>query len=141
LGASSKRRINIVVGKIGGVIFAATALGSVLVWLASDSVCGSRWGLKLCQPPLLGTLLLSVVPLALLRTLVILEFAWRRDLYTLWLTIPALGYGAVLSLYPKTMGGLASGFAMFSMLALVFFVAICLIAEFGRKRESPTVGT
>ncbi len=93
----SKRPFMVVVARIGGVIAALTAIGSGLVWLLSDQLCGSRFGLKICTPSLLTILLISVVPLLLLlRTLAIIEFARGRELLLLWLLFPAIMYSLFL---------------------------------------------
>jgi O-antigen/teichoic acid export membrane protein len=134
-GRRIKGRIGIV-AKINGVIFAMTAAGSLMVWVLSDQLCGSRWGLQLCEPPVLDTLLLTVVPLALLRTLVVLEYAWGREMLMLWLAIPAVAFGVVAWLFPPTLSGLANGYAGFSMTAFLFFALVCLIAELLIKRST-----
>jgi O-antigen/teichoic acid export membrane protein len=130
-----RRPFHLVAARIGGVIFALTAVGSALVWLLSDQLCGSRWGLKLCEPPILGILLISVVPLALLRTLVVIEFARGRELLLLWLAVPAAGYSLFIWMSSPTMNGLAVGFSAFSFVAFFFFAAVCLIAQISRHRS------
>ena len=97
LGADlSERPFVVVAQRIGGVILGLTSVGSVIVWLLSDQLCGGRFGLKLCEPPVLGIMLVSVVPLALLRTLVVIEFARGREFLLLWLVIPAVVYSCVV---------------------------------------------
>jgi O-antigen/teichoic acid export membrane protein len=130
----SKRPFIAVAARIGGVILALTAAGSALTWLLADQLCGGHWGLKLCTPPVLGILLISVVPLSLLRTLVVIEFARGRELLLLWLIVPAIAYSAFVWLSTPTMSALATGFAIFSMIAFVFFAAVCLIAQVLRNR-------
>lgn len=129
----SRRPFIFVAARIGGVILALTGVGSVLVWLLSDQLCGSRWGLKLCEPPLLAILLISVVPLSLLRTLTVIEFARGRELLLLWLAIPAIGYSLFVWMSAPTMDQLALGFAMFSIAAFLFFTAISMIAQASRR--------
>jgi len=97
-------------------------------------LCGGHWGLKLCEPPILGILLISVVPLALLRTLVVIEFARGRELLLLWLAVPAAAYCLFIWISSPTMKGLAVGFSAFSFIAFLFFAAVCLIAQASRKR-------
>lgn len=134
-GRRIKGRLGIV-AKIGGVIFVMTAVGSLMVWLLSDQLCGSRWGLQLCEPPVLNTLLLTVVPLALLRTLVVLEYAWGREMLMMWLAVPAIAFSVVAWFLPPTLSGLANSYAGFSMTAFLFFAVVCLIAELSIKRSS-----
>lgn len=133
----SNRPFIVVAARIGGVILAMTTVGSALVWLLSDQVCGSRFGLKLCVPSILGILLVSVVPLALLRTLVIVEFARGRERILLWLILPAVGYGLYVWGSAPRMSELAAGFSIFSIIAFVFFAAISLIAQASRRRVWP----
>ncbi len=123
-----------VAARIGGVILALTVAGSVLVWLLADVLCGGRFGLKLCAPPILGILLVSVVPLALLRTLVVIEFARGRERLLLWLAIPALAYSLLIWKSAPDMNELASGFAIFSIVTFLFFVVVCLLAQVSRRR-------
>jgi O-antigen/teichoic acid export membrane protein len=134
----SKRSFLFVAARIGGVILALTAAGSALVWLLSDQLCGSRFGLKLCTPPLLNILLISVVPLALLRTLVVIEFSRGRELLLLWLVVPAIAYALYMWTVPAGMSALAGRFAGFSIVAFVFFAGVCLLAHIGRRRSLST---
>jgi O-antigen/teichoic acid export membrane protein len=130
----SRRPFMVVAARIGGVILAMTAVGSTLVWLLSGEVCGSRFGLKLCEPSLLGILLVSVVPLSLLRTLVIVEFARGRERILLWLIVPAVGYGVYVWGSAPGMSELAAGFSIFSIIAFAFFAAVSLVAQASRRR-------
>jgi O-antigen/teichoic acid export membrane protein len=130
----SKRPFIVVAARIGGVILAMTTVGSALVWLLSDQVCGSRFGLKLCVPSILSILLISVVPLALLRTLVIVEFARGRERILLWLIVPAVAYGLFVWRSAPGIDELAAGFSIFSIIAFVFFATVSLIAQASRRR-------
>lgn len=129
----SQRPFNFVAARIGGVILALTAVGSALVWLLSPELCGSRFGLKLCEPPLLSILLLSVVPLSLLRTLVIIEFARGRERLLLWLIVPAAAYSLFVWNTAPDITQLAFGFSIFSVVAFAFFAGICLLAQISRR--------
>jgi O-antigen/teichoic acid export membrane protein len=131
----SRRSFFLVVARIGGIILALSLSGSVLVWLLSHQLCGGHWGLKLCEPPILGILLISVIPLSLLRTLVVIEFARGRELLLLWLAVPAVAYSLFIWVSSPTMKNLAVGFSAFSFIAFVFFVAVCLIAHIQRFRS------
>jgi hypothetical protein len=129
----SKRPFNVIVMRIGGVILVLTLGGSSLVWLLSHQLCGSRWGLKLCEPPILAILLISVVPLSLLRTLVVIEFARGRELLLLWLIVPAVAYSLYAWIARPGMNGLATGFSLFSIIAFLFFATVCVVAQAARK--------
>lgn len=130
----TKRPSILLTARIGGVIAALCAVGSFLVWLLADQLCGSRFGLKLCAPSLLAILLISVVPLSLLRTMAIIEFAHGRELVLLWLIVPALGYGLFVWKTAPGMNELAIGFSAFSVMAFVFFSAICFGAQWSHRR-------
>lgn len=130
----SQGRFIFIAVRIGGVILMLSGLGSLFVWLLSPELCGSKVGLKLCEPPLLSVLLLSVVPLSLLRTLVMIEFARQRERLLLWLIIPALAYSFYIWNSTPTMEQLAFGFSVFSFAALIFFVGVCLLAQITRRR-------
>jgi O-antigen/teichoic acid export membrane protein len=133
-GVSSNRPFIAVAARIGGVILALTAAGSALVWLLADLLCGGRLGLKLCSPPILQILLISVVPLSLLRTLTLIEFARERELLLLWLVVPAIGYSLLVWISRPTMPELALGFAVFSIFAFLFFAVVALVAQRARHR-------
>jgi O-antigen/teichoic acid export membrane protein len=124
----SKRSFIKLAARAGGVIGALCAIGSFLLWLLSDQLCGSRFGLKLCSPSLLDIVLLSVLPLSLLRTLAILEFARGRELVLLWLVVPLVGYSLFILKTAPGMNDLAIGFSAFSVVSFLFFAAICFAA-------------
>lgn len=130
-----RRPFHFIAAKIGGVILSLTLAGSVLVWLLSDQLCGSHWGLQLCEPPILGTLLFSVVPLSMLRTLVVIEFARGREVLLLWLAVPAAAYSLFVWISAPTMTELALGFSTFSFLAFFFFAGVSLVAQISRQRS------
>ena len=113
---------------------ALTAAGSILVWMLADELCGGRFGLKFCAPPILEVLLISIVPLALLRTLVVIEFARGRELLLLWLVVPAVAFAIDMWALPAGMSMLAGRFAVFSILTFAFFAGICLLAHIWRRR-------
>ena len=56
------------------------------------------------------------MPLALLRTLVVIEFARGRELLLLWLVVPAVAFAIGIWAFPAGMSMLAGRFAVFSML-------------------------
>ncbi len=124
-----------VTARIAGIILALTAAGSGVIWLLSNQLCGGRWGLKLCEPSILGILLISVVPQSLLRTLAIVEFARGRELSLFWLALPTAACALYLLASAPGITELASGFSIFSIVVFVFFAAVCLIAPVLRKRN------
>ena len=129
-----KRPFIAIAARIGGVILALAAAGSILIWMLADELCGGRFGLKLCAPPILEVLLISIVPLALLRTLVVIEFARGRELLLLWLVVPAVAFAIDMWALPAGMSMLAGRFAVFSILTFAFFAGICLLAHIWRRR-------
>lgn len=137
----SRRSFFLVVARIGGIILALSLAGCALVWLLSPQLCGGRWGLRLCEPPILGILLISVIPLSLLRTLVVIEFARGRELLLLWLAVPAVAYSLFIWVTSPTMKDLAVGFSAFSFIAFLFFAAVCLIAHVQRSRSVTRIRT
>ena len=119
MGHPADRATRIIVRKSSGVVFALTVSGVAVFWLTSDWLCGGTWGLKLCQSPPLGILLLSVIPLALLRVFVLLQFARGRDWFTLWLIVPTMTYMVLAWMSVRSIATLAEGFAVFAAAVLV----------------------
>jgi O-antigen/teichoic acid export membrane protein len=116
----------VVIGKIVGTMLALTLAAMFMIWLLSGWVCGGPWGIALCDDRLLGVLLLSAAPLALLRVLVMLQFARGREALTLWLIVPLAVYGYVAWFSAHTMDAVAQAFATASGLTLLFFLGIKL---------------
>jgi hypothetical protein len=126
----------IVIGKIVSTMLALTIAAVFTIWLLSGWVCGEPWGIALCDGHLLNILLLSSVPLALLRVLVMLQFARGREWLMLWLAVPLCVYGYVALVSERTMDAIAQLFATASAVTLLFFLAVNFAAGRGRKSES-----
>ena len=130
----SMRDFRVMLFKSVGVVAVLTALGTGLVLLVSDWLCGGSWGLRNCQPGPLDILLLSVVPLALLRILVLLQFTRGQDWLAIWLAIPTVLYVWVAWHSARDITTVAWQFAGFSGAALVFLLLVQAVAEMLRPR-------
>jgi hypothetical protein len=74
-------------------------------------------------------LLLSALPLVLLRVLVSIQYARGRDMLMLWLALPSAAYLFIVANSARTIESLAQGFAVFSAGTCLFFLAICVLAD------------
>lgn len=116
-------------GKSGAIVFGLAVIGSVAVWLSAPWSCGGRWGLSLCDTATLEVLLMSVVPLSLLRVLVLLQIARGRDWQVLFLALPVALYMWIAWNSPRGITVMAQQFSIFSILCLTVFSCLCLGAE------------
>jgi O-antigen/teichoic acid export membrane protein len=126
---ANSSQFNLIIAKIGGIVLLLTSVGIGMLWLLSGAVCGGRWGLTLCQPATLHVLLLSALPLVLLRVLVSIQYARGRDMLMLWLALPSAAYLFIVANSARTIESLAQGFAVFSAGTCLFFLAICVLAD------------
>jgi O-antigen/teichoic acid export membrane protein len=131
---ASNRDFKVMMLKSLGVVAVLTAAGTAMVWLTADWLCGGSWGLRNCQPGPLDILLLSVVPLALLRILVLLQFTRGQDWLAIWLAIPTVLYVWVAWHSARDITTVAWQFAGFSGAALVFLLLVQAVAEMLRPR-------
>jgi hypothetical protein len=131
-----------VMRRTGGLVVALAGLGAASVWLLSGLLCGG-WGIRLCSTPTLGILLLSVLPLAVLRFLVLFQLARGRDRLALWLFAPTAVYVAVALLAGRGIDTMAQQYVTFSVATAVLFAVICLAAggrQPGAWRQRPAAG-
>ena len=135
--ATGRRKI---VQKSVATVLAMTAAGAAFVWLFSASFCGGAWGIKLCQPYALGILLLSILPQAVLRVLVVSHFARGRDWLAVSLVVPSTFYVAVVWLSHPRVDMMAQQFAIFSMVSLIFYAALQWASAQGALRGALPVG-
>jgi hypothetical protein len=133
----SDRDARLVARKSEIVVFLLAAGGMLAIWLSSGWVCGGAWGLKLCKRPTMNLLLLSVVPLSLLRVSVLLQFARRRDWRALWLVAPMLAFAANARMAPRLPDALAQEFAVWSVAALVLVAGLSFLVD--RRRQGGNV--
>lgn len=129
----TRRGARAVERKSGAAVLALTLAGAAAVWLLSDWLCGGRWGLRLCAPVILQTLLLSVIPLSLVRVFVLIQFARGHDWRVLWLAVPIPVYVYFAWFSPHTVGTMAQGFALFSLTTLVVFTALSAAIDWRRR--------
>jgi O-antigen/teichoic acid export membrane protein len=119
-------------GKIGIALLLLAGAGAAIVWQLSPLVCRGAWGMPLCDKPLLDIMLLSVVPLVMLRLLVLLNFARGRDWVPAWLLAPTLAYLWVVAGAASGKAVLAEQFALFAALGFTFYFAVNVIATRAR---------
>jgi hypothetical protein len=131
-GEQSRLERLVVLGKIGMAMLALASAGAALVWQLSPWVCGGAWGMPLCDRSLLHILLLSVVPLVLLRLLVLHGFSRGRDWFAAWLTLPTLVYLWIAMNSAPGNTAMAEQFTLFSAVAFAFFFMITIIAPRSR---------
>lgn len=129
----SNQNFRLVVGKTGGVVLALAVAGAGAVWIMSSWLCGGRWGLRLCEPGTLDVLLFSVVPLALMRVVILLQFARGRDWIPVALILPVLAYLWFAWNSPRNIETVAAQFVVFSAAAFVFLVLVHVVFEAVRK--------
>lgn len=138
-GKIAEEEFRRIVRKSFGVVLALTSVGTLFIWLTIPWTCGGVWGLHLCNASTLGVLLLTVVPLSLLRIAVVLDYVHGRDYLPLWLSLPVLMYMTVLWMVRPSIHGLANGFAVFSIGTLMFFLSVQKIdAQFRNRSETRT---
>jgi O-antigen/teichoic acid export membrane protein len=120
MAGGSGTRADAIVGLKGAIVVAAVAMcGVAVTWLASGLLCGAPPGLVVCVPPLMSVMLWSVVPLALIRVLLLADFARRRYSRVLWLLLPSAGYVWWSVQQHAGVGSLAWGYVACSVVALV----------------------
>ena len=132
----STRDFRVMLFKSVGVVAVLTALGTGLVWLASDWLCGGSWGLRNCQPGPLGVLLLSVIPLALLRILVLLQFTRGQDWLAIWLAVPTAAYVWLAWHSDRDIATVAWQFTGFAVVSLLFLLLVQGVAELLWRRAA-----
>jgi O-antigen/teichoic acid export membrane protein len=125
-------RADAIVGLKGAAVVAGIAVAGVATTrLGSPILCGAPPGLLACQPPLMAVMLWSVVPLALIRVLMLGDFARRRYFRVVWLVLPSLAYAWWAAQKPAGIG-LAWGFVGCCTAGLVLLAATGL--SLGRLR-------
>lgn len=127
-------------GKSVVVVFGLAAVGAATVWLSAPWSCGGPWGLRLCNASTLTPLLLSVLPLSLLRVLVLLQFARGRDRRVLFLALPVALYLSFAWHAMRSIDVLAKQFAVFSTVCFLVFLAFCVAADARLLRTAGAAG-
>jgi hypothetical protein len=129
----------ILFGKIGVTMLGLSVAGIAFIWQLSGQACGGPWGMPLCEPSLLEVMLLSVVPLVLLRLIVLTEFASGRDWTVLWLAAPVALFLAAIRLSPPDKAAMAGDFAIFSVAVVVFALLISVFASRQQRKLASAV--
>jgi len=120
---------SVVLQKSAGVIFALSGAMALVVFLFSGWLCGGAWGLKLCQPHPLETLLLSAVLLSILRALVFYQSARARDWTAISMLVPAAAYVWIAQVSLHSVETVAVQFTIFSAAVLFYYGALSFIVE------------
>ena len=118
-----------VVQKSTGVTFALSGAMALAVYLFSGWLCGGAWGLKLCRPQPLQILLISAVVLSIVRALVFYQSARARDWMAVSMLVPAAAYLWIAQTSDRTVETVAAQFTIFSVIILLYFALLSLIAE------------
>jgi O-antigen/teichoic acid export membrane protein len=129
--------LRVVLGKSGVVIFGLTAGAAFFAWATSGWLCGGTWGVKYCEAPTMNILLLSAVPLVLLRGLALLQFARGRDWLGLWLLLPTAVYLIIVSTSSWNKFVVAEQFTIFAGLSFVFLVVVQVGFEYFQSPRPP----
>lgn len=123
-GSISEKVFRKMVRKSYAVVFALTVSGGLFVGIFKPWMCGGRWGLHLCNSDILILLLISTIPLSLLRIAVVLDFVHQKDHLPLWLFVPVVAFGAIVWSTKPDGYHLAMDFTIFSIGSFLFFWAI-----------------
>jgi len=137
--AKDMRRPFLIVGKIAGAMLVLVAGGVATLWLGSGIVCGGSWGMPLCDATLFHILLLSALPLTMLRLLVLAEFANGHDRVVLWLVLPLVGYLLFCAPFLSAPRVLAESFVIFAVGVLAFGLGVSAISIRRRRRSAQIV--
>lgn len=122
-------------GKSAAIVSVLAVLGIGAIWLSAPWSCGGGgWGLSLCDGAALKLLLLSVLPLSLLRILVLLQFARGRDRRVLFLALPVALYLWVAWISPRSIMVVATQFTVFAAVACGAFLCLCLCVDLVESR-------
>lgn len=131
----SGRAFRVAAGKSGAITFGLAFAGVACLWLTSDWSCGGAWGLQLCRNNTFHVLLLSVVPLSLLRILVLLDFARGRDWHVFVLAVPVALYLWIAFISPHTIDLIADQFSAFSAICFVILLSFVAIEALVTRRQ------
>jgi O-antigen/teichoic acid export membrane protein len=113
--------------KGAGVVASVAILGVAVTSLARGLLCGAPPGLVFCVPPLMSVMLWSVVPLALIRILLLADFARRRYLRVGWVLPPSLAYAGWATWQHIDAVGFAWGYVACSITGLALLVVTRLL--------------
>jgi hypothetical protein len=124
------RKIKLLMGKIFGVTILIGGSACTLILITGDWTCGSTFGIKFCEISVLEILLVSVMPIVLLRTIIIVQFARGSDLMPLWLAPPIALYFLYAWFFPEgSEFHISITYAWSTIMMLVYYAGISLIAS------------
>lgn len=113
-------------------VLATLMIGGVallLAWVTDGYSCGSSYGIRACDRGLMSFALAGILPLMLVRVLVVVQLARRRDWQPLWLILP-LGLYLLWSLsVARGVDQLNLGFFVFGYATLTYYAALCFYPE------------
>lgn len=111
--------------------------GGLAAHLIGDQVCGGAINIGACKPVTLSLMALGMVPIAVLRILILIQFARGADRHPYWLALPAAVFLFIVAGGESPVDDLAMNYAAFSYLTLLFYGGMCLIhARRARNRAS-----
>jgi hypothetical protein len=106
-----------------GMTFALAALGASALWLVSGEVCGTRYGVKLCNPSIMPLLASAAVAVAVTRTAIIADLLGRRY----WR--PHLPIAASLLFAAAIWFGRLSGTTLAMRYSIVCWLLLCVMVS------------
>jgi O-antigen/teichoic acid export membrane protein len=122
------QRLRVVLGKSGLLILALTSGAVGFIWAASGWLCGGPWSIRYCEVSTMNILLLSAVPLVILRGLALFQFARGRDWLATSLVVPTIGYLHGAWHFSADPVALAKGFVLFALASLLFLSTVHVCA-------------
>jgi hypothetical protein len=109
----------------GFLLTGAVAMSGVMVTLLfREPICASQFGIATCDVPTMIYGALAMVPFALVRFLVSVDYSAHRDWVPSLLIIPLAVFVGVNSELSNDPAGLAMLFALFSLIALLLYPAL-----------------
>jgi len=130
--------LRLIVQKSAATIFLLSSAMALAVFAFSGLLCGGSWGLRLCQPFPLNSLLAATVMLSVLRALVLIQSARGRDWMAISLLVPAAAYLWIAEASDHGVETLATEFMAFTSALLLYFGIVSLIADYRARGARQT---
>ena len=115
------------------VVVGLAVAGGIFTAAVEPFACGASPGILLCQPALMNIMLLSVVPLALVRVLLLEDIVGHRPLRAYFLLVPLVGFAIWAknsALGQETV--MAWGYLACCFMATLALAALRTLPNFGR---------
>jgi len=122
-GVARLRFIMLVKGVIATLIAAGTV--ALIINMVSNHLCGGFLGIPQCSHSLLTTMLLSILPLSVLRVLVVAQIARGLSWHPTTLIIPIIVYLFFTLFTARTLDDIAWQFMVFAYIALFYYMVLC----------------